>query len=633
MFRTLKPTGLIQLLKNNTPTKHIAAYSTQQPAVQDADEKMDRQIKQYEKLTNVVHRTRTKKPQRRPFAKDLFVGQFDTEVLTYPQLEKEDIEQLEGTVEKITSVVNKELNGYDKFDQKVVKNLADYRLVGLQRSSFENGLECNVSEHMKILEVLSEGKLRNEIVHNEQLGVQTLVKFAGDQLRKRILDEHKCIAYCMAEENLTSLDGMATKAVKSGDGKSYVLNGEKIWVVNGQEADYYIVFALTELIERDKLKFPKLTAFLVGKNMNGVSTSKYNIENTQMAKVKFENTLVPVENIIGEDGKGEQMLSSIINDFRLSQGPICIAISKLLVNKLYEYVLSETTPENLLLKTDAVREKLGQIALKIYTMESLVFLTSGLIDSYENQDCELESAIVKYYCSQKAQEIATTCINFIGTPALEQSHLCQQLYKETLKLSTLHETNDNLKILIALMGIKHAGNALNDEIRMARNPLFHAPEVIKRMWRLRNDYDDKPKIVLRLNEYLHPSLLMAATNLEYCVHRLKFGADQLLMRHGADIVNMHMELKRIADVAIDVYALTAVLGRASRSYCIGLQHGDFEMLMANAYSNDVKERVQYRVRKIYEGMCQTNDENLRIIAKRLVKFKGYFPVHPLARNF
>lgn len=71
---------------------------------------------------------------------------------------------------------------------------------------------------------------------------------------------------------------------------------------------------------------------------------------------------------------------------------------------------------------------------------------------------------------------------------------------------------------------------------------------------------------------------VSATLLEYCVLRLQYGVEIVLTRHGQTIIDQQMMLKRLADVAIDIYAMTAVLGRASRSYCIGLQNAAEEVL-------------------------------------------------------
>lgn len=81
-----------------------------------------------------------------------------------------------------------------------------------------------------------------------------------------------------------------------------------------------------------------------------------------------------------------------------------------------------------------------------------------------------------------------------------------------------------------------------------------------------------------MSDVMKKCFQMSATLLEYCVLRLQYGVEIVLTRHGQTIIDQQMMLKRLADVVIDIYAMTAVLGRASRSYCIGLQNSAEEVM-------------------------------------------------------
>jgi acyl-CoA dehydrogenase family protein 9 len=84
---------------------------------------------------------------------------------------------------------------------------------------------------------------------------------------------------------------------------------------------------------------------------------------------------------------------------------------------------------------------------------------------------------------------------------------------------------------------------------------------------------------------------------------------------------------------MDIYAMTACISRASRSYCIGLQSAEYEMTLASAIAMSATERVKTNLLKVIEGPYMTNDENYRVITQRLFDFKKYYPTHPLTRNF
>lgn len=139
--------------------------------------------------------------------------------------------------------------------------------------------------------------------------------------------------------------------------------------------------------------------------------------------------------------------------------------------------------------------------------------------------------------------------------------------------------------------------------------------------------------------------------LRYCVLRLQYGTETELARLGPEVVNDHMNLKRLAECAIDIYVMTAclgklivvrsisklllfiIIGRASRSYCIGLQHADYEMILASTICVNAMERVKFKINKVCHGPYLNNNENYRKISKKIFKFGKYFPQHPLTRNF
>lgn len=90
-------------------------------------------------------------------------------------------------------------------------------------------------------------------------------------------------------------------------------------------------------------------------------------------------------------------------------------------------------------------------------MESVTYLTTSLIDQYENQDCQLETAIVKVFNSDSCFRVASDCLQFLGSPAFMKDHWSNQYQRDALSHILTNEANDNLKLTIALLGLKYAG--------------------------------------------------------------------------------------------------------------------------------------------------------------------------------
>ncbi|EEZ98802.2 Acyl-CoA dehydrogenase family member 9, mitochondrial-like Protein [Tribolium castaneum] len=613
------------------PLVNFYKYSTQPVAKETPN--YDNQIKEFERISKLQQKVRPKKPQRAPFVKNLFLGVFDTDLLTYPEITNEELNNLNKALQPIQTFVQQpEIKDCNKITRDFLKKLSNAQLLGLQAAQLNNGRELTVTEMCRFFEVLSELKIRNLLIHNEVLAIQTLVKFGSDQLKHKYLEKlvkgEATSAFCVLESK--SKIGERT-GVKNLDGKTWVLNGERKSVLNGSNADFYIVMANTQNNTRDEITEKKFSFFVVERDFGGITSTSCG--GNDLSDVIFENVTVPHENTIGGENCGEEILSTIYPQYRLSTGPLCSVLVKNLINNVTEHFIRVSKKPNLLYETDAIRTKLGQLTTSLYAIDSMVYFTSSLVDDYENQDSELETSIVKVFASEQAFLNTSACLDLIAPDSVFDNHWCKQLHAEALSQVILNDSNDNLKILIALFGLRHAGEQLNETIKKIRNPFYFSTYAFKRMWTRRRIAEDNPKLNLYLHHYLHPSSMLASQQLEYCVLKLQYATETLLARHGPEVLNKHQDLRRLADAIIDIYAMVACISRSSRSYCIGLQHADYEMVLANAFTLGALERVKLNLNKIIEGPIGTNDENYRMLAKRLFELKQYYPVHPLSRNF
>lgn len=172
---------------------------------------------------------------------------------------------------------------------------------------------------------------------------------------------------------------------------------------------------------------------------------------------------------------------------------------------------------------------------------------------------------------------------------------------------------------------------LQEVVRKVRNPLLNPSFIFKRLFEMQSV--ENPKSSMNLNHHLHPSLDPAAQWLEHSIVRLQTGTETLLSRYGVEILDKQVEIMRLSECAVLTFAMFASVARASRAYCIGLQHSDYEMLMSSAFSYDSMRAIKQRALDMREGPYLTNDRSHQKISKQLFSSKGYFAVHPLTRNF
>lgn len=199
-----------------------------QPVTTESQDKYEKQLKTFETLTNVTKRVRIKKPNRPPFTKNLFLGKFDKEILTYPQLEKQDYDPLEKDSGALQKVLHQShmVNCKSLSEKHFRQNLSDYKAIGLQAPQLMNARACNTTESFKFLETLCEHSLGQSIVTHEQLGVQILVAFANENLQRKYLPSliqgEYLVALCLNEIDGFDINSFKTKAVLTGDKKQWV---------------------------------------------------------------------------------------------------------------------------------------------------------------------------------------------------------------------------------------------------------------------------------------------------------------------------------------------------------------------------------------------------------------------------
>ncbi|KAF5281417.1 hypothetical protein FQR65_LT14713 [Abscondita terminalis] len=637
-------------------------YSTKSAVeVSEKEDTNDEIIKQYEKISKITIKERKKSPQKPPFAKNLFLGIFDTDILAYPQLEKEEFEELEKEIGPVANYFNSVSSSFLQhpfLPNGFVHNLQQLRLFGLQCSQLLNGRELNVIENCKFNEVISNAtSVTPSLLHNEHLGIQILLKNGTEDQQKKYLEQLTngsiLSAFCVCENDSKDLSVLNTTATFSKEHNAWVLNGRKTGVINGSTADLYIVIAQTSLLGKSGLREPQLTVVFIDKSSHGIKFQKSNtmgLEACDVADVIFDSVLVPEENIIGIPKGGDSIVASILTEYRLSWGPACSTLIRKLINNLVDHCKTVNMATTNISEADYIRQPIAEMTLSLYALESATYLTAGLLDFFENQDCLLESTIVKVFAAEEACKNALKCMDVLGSSAYLKDHWCNILLRDALGYRHLHESGENLKLGIALLGIQFSGvnfvvyliifkttialqQHIQGEISKIRNPLFHAQYILKRMWKYRKQGRDEPDLKLRLGDYLHPSAHEPSEFLEYSVLRLQYATEVFLARHGPEVINQHMELKKLAECVIDIYMMVAVLARASRSYCIGLENANYEMVLANTFCTQAKFRVRERINDIIVGPFPSGHESYKTIAKRVFKYKQYFPVHPLSRNY
>src|SRR6266853_327685 len=244
------------------------------------------------------------------------------------------------------------------------------------------GMEMDLTSMMIVAEGVSKDGSYSAW-HGAHTGIGTLpvLLFGTEEQKQRYLPKlakaEMIAAYCLREPQAGS-DALAarTRADLTPDGKHYVLNGQKMWITNGGYADLYTVFA--------KVGGEKFTAFLVERSFPGVSTGaeeqKMGIKGSSTTAVYFDNVKVPVENVLGEIGRGHIIAFNILNLGRLKLGPFVTGGAKEVLRASLKYAKERKAFGKSISEFGMIQHKLAEMAIRLFAAESMSYRVVGLIE-------------------------------------------------------------------------------------------------------------------------------------------------------------------------------------------------------------------------------------------------------------
>src|SRR5437667_213266 len=266
---------------------------------------------------------------------------------------------------------------------KILKKSAELGLTAVVIPEKFGGMEMDLTSAMIVAEgVACDGSYSAWHGAHTGIGTLPLLLFGTEEQKKRYLPKlasaEMIAAYCLSEPQAGS-DALAarTRADLSPDGRHYILNGQKMWITNGGFADLYTVFA--------KVGGEKFTAFLVERAWPGVSPGaeekKMGIKGSSTTAVYFDNVHVPVENVLGEIGRGHIIAFNILNIGRLKLGPFAVGGSKNVLAISIKYAKERKAFGTTISQFGMIQHKLGEMAIRIYAAESMTYRVVGQIES------------------------------------------------------------------------------------------------------------------------------------------------------------------------------------------------------------------------------------------------------------
>src|SRR5215475_903031 len=264
----------------------------------------------------------------------------------------------------------------------LLKKAGDLGLSGVEIPEAYGGLEMDKVTAAVIADHIAEyAGFATTWGGHSGIGTLPIVYFGTEEQKKKYLPRLAAGeivgAYALSEASSGS-DALncRTRAQLSKDGKHYILNGEKMWITNAGFADLFTVFA--------KIDGEKFTAFLVEKTFSGFSIGaeehKMGIRGSSTCPIILNDCKVPVENVLGEIGKGHIIAFNILNVGRFKLGAMCVGGSRVSLENAIGYAKQRKAFNKVIADFGLVQEKLANMAVGVYAGEALVYRTVGMMD-------------------------------------------------------------------------------------------------------------------------------------------------------------------------------------------------------------------------------------------------------------
>jgi alkylation response protein AidB-like acyl-CoA dehydrogenase len=482
----------------------------------------------------------------------------------------------------------------------VLRRAAALGLTSMAIPEEYGGLELDIVSMLVVAEQLA-GDGSYAGWHGSHSGIGTLpLVYYGTPAQKtkylpKLATAEMVAAYALTEPQAGS-DALAarTRADLSADGTHYLLNGQKMWITNGGAADLFTVFA--------KVAGEKFTAFLVERAFGGVTSGaeekKMGIKGSSTTAVYFDNVPVPVENVLGEIGRGHIIAFNILNLGRLKLGAAAVGGAKNVLAQSLKYAGERKAFGSAIAEFGAIRHKLAEMALRLYATESMVWRTAGLIAPEESlktiEEFAVECSIVKVHGSEMLGYVVDEGVQIHGGYGYHQDYAVERAYRDARINRIFEGTNEINRLLIPGMLLKLAARG--------HLPLVAAAQKVQ-------------------DEILSGPSAAACDDREL---RLVRNARKIaLLSFGVAWQKFQRELEKqqevmmgIADMVIDVFAMESALLRSRKT-------GSGADLCA-VFLYDAIARVEVSARTVLAA-CSEGD-TLRTNLAVLRRFAKYEPV-------
>jgi len=535
-------------------------------------------------------------------------------------------------------ILNEVLANIEKSEHKeegvmvsLLKKAGELGLLMIDVPEAYGGLGLDKATSMAVTEVISKGgAFATTYGGHAGIGTLPIVYFGTDAQKQKYLPRLATgeIVSCYAlTEPGSGSDALAarSRADLSKDGKHYVLNGDKTFITNGGFADLFIVFA--------KIDGDKFSAFIVERGYEGLSTGaeekKMGIKGSSTVQVFMENMKVPVENLLGEVGKGHKIAFNILNMGRFKLGGGCIGAGKIAFDDAVKYANERHQFGKSIASFGMIQSKIGNMATQIYVVESMSYRTAGLLDAILQpidksaadfaqktmagiEEYVGECSIMKIKGSEALGSVVDDTVQIFGGYGFINDYPAERHFRDARVTRIYEGTNEINRMLLTGMLLKRS---VKGELPLLLAAKKLADELLEGPSVSEGGDSSGPLSTER-------DLIANAKKLSL----LALGV--AAQKFGAKVDEEQMVLGNIADIIIETYGMESAYLRTMKLVAAGSDAAPTAVSMTRLYVNEAMGKMDLWSRELLAA-CSEGDElrTMLAAARRLTKYTPIDSVH------
>ncbi len=564
------------------------------------------------------------------FLKSLFAGDIDESVLfPYPSIAPEERETVSTFIDSFrqfaaANIDPARIEREHKVGDDVIRGISELGLMGMSIPEEYGGYGFSASAYCRVMEEVgvADASLAIVVGAHQSIGCKGLMLFGTEEQKgkwlPRLAAGELIAAFALTEPEAGS-DAAAQKttAVYDAEKKEFVLNGTKQWISNGGFASFFTVFARDENLEATEAH-RKITAFAVTSDLPGLTRgkeeNKLGLKGSSTCQIHLENLRVPEANVLGARGQGFKIAVEVLNTGRTSLAAGCVGGSKAMLRAAALHATQRKQFQKPIAQFEMIRGKFARMVVDTYALESMVYFTTGLIDSGV-EDYSLEGACCKVFGTEIVWRNINDALQIAGGNGFMEEYPYEKALRDSRINMIFEGTNEILRMLIALSGVRDVGEYMKGVGEALKAPLTS-------LGILSSFAGTRIKRVVKPGQLdgVAPELAGEGEMLVRYSAALANAVETLLRKYGKRVVDKQYHQERLASAAIELFAGFATLSRVTAEIGRkGAEKAAEEIRLAKVFVRESRHRIVGNLKE----MDHDRDADLTAISDAAYAAPGY----------